>query len=150
MEDIETTADGSKVLIRRSKTDQEGQGQTVGIARGQKLCPVAALEAWLASAGITSGPIFRRVNRHGQVLPGRLEPRAVAIVVQRYADAAGLNAAKYGGHSLRAGLATQAALNDVPERIIQKQTRHKSADMLRRYIRDASLFRENASARVGL
>ena len=90
------------------------------------------------------------MNRHGQVLPGRLEPRAVAIVVQRYADAAGLNAAKYGGHSLRAGLATQAALNDVPERIIQKQTRHKSADMLRRYIRDASLFRENASARVGL
>ena len=150
LQDIETTADGSKVLIRRSKTDQEGHGQTVGIARGQKLCPVAALEAWLAAAGITSGPIFRRVNRHGHVLPGRLQPRAVAIVVQRYASAAGLDAARYGGHSLRAGLATQAALNDVPERIIQKQTRHKSADMLRRYIRDASLFRENASARVGL
>jgi integrase len=124
VEDIETTADGSKVLIRRSKTDQEGQGQTVGIARGAKLCPVAALEAWLAASGITSGPIFRRVNRHGQVLPGRLEPRAVAVVVQRYASVAGLDAARYGGHSLRAGLATQAALNDVPERIIQKQTRH--------------------------
>ena len=111
---------------------------------------MAALEAWLEASGITAGPLFRYVNRHGKLQAGRLGDRTVALVVKRHAAAAGLDAAKYSGHSLRAGLATQAALNDVPERIIQKQTRHKSSDMLRRYIRDASLFRENASARVGL
>jgi len=71
-------------------------------------------------------------------------------VVKRYAAAAGLDPAKYAGHSLRAGLVTQAAMNGVQELAIMRQTRHKSADMLRRYVRDASLFRDNASARVGL
>jgi len=79
-----------------------------------------------------------------------MSPEAVAIVVKRYAAAAGLDPAKYAGHSLRAGLVTQAAMNGVQELAIMKQTRHKSADMLRRYVRDASLFRDNASARVGL
>jgi integrase len=73
----------------------------------------------------------------------------VAIVVKRYTAAAGLNLAKYSGHYLRAGLVTQAALNDVPEHAIMQQTKHKSIEMLRRYIRDANLFRENASARLG-
>jgi len=150
VEDLQFGDDGAKVTIRRSKTDQEGQGQSIGIARGAALCPVAALEGWLAAGGITAGPVFRSVDRHGKLQPGRLGDRAVATVVKRYATAAGLDAAKYSGHSLRAGLVTQAALNDVPERIIQKQTRHKSADMLRRYIREASLFRDNVSARVGL
>jgi integrase len=79
-----------------------------------------------------------------------MSPEAVAIVVKRYAAAAGLDPAKYAGHSLRAGLVTQAAMNGVQELAIMRQTRHKSADMLRRYVRDASLFRDNASARVGL
>jgi site-specific recombinase XerD len=150
VEDLAIGPDGVKITVRRSKTDQEGAGQAVGIARGGALCPVAALEAWLRASGITAGPVFRAVDRHGKLSAGRLDDRTVARTVKGYAAAAGLDAAKYSGHSLRAGLATQAALNDVPERIIQKQTRHKSSDMLRRYIRDASLFRENASARVGL
>jgi integrase len=111
---------------------------------------MAALEAWLEASGITSGPVFRSVNRYGRLQAGRLGDRVVALTVKKYAGAAGLDASRYAGHSLRAGLATQAAMNNVPERIIQKQTRHKSTDMLRRYIRDASLFRENASAHLGL
>ncbi len=148
-EDIEVREDGLKVSIRRSKTDQDGAGQIIGIAYGSKLCPVRALKEWLTAASIMSGPIFRQVDRHGRIL-GRMSPEAVAIVVKRYAAAAGLDPAKYAGHSLRAGFVTQAAMNGVPEIAIMKQTRHKSSDMLRKYIRDASLFRENASARVGL
>jgi site-specific recombinase XerD len=149
VEDIEFREDGLKVTIRRSKTDQEGARQCIGIAHGSKLCPVRALQELLAAAQITTGPIFRHVDRHGRILD-RMSPEAVAIVVKRYAAAAGLDPAKYAGHSLRAGLVTQAAMNGVQELAIMKQTRHKSADMLRRYVRDASLFLDNASARVGL
>jgi integrase len=150
VEDLEFTEDGMKVLIRRSKTDQEGAGQTVGIARGVKLCPVEALKAWLSAAAITAGPIFRSVDRHGHLQDGAITPQVVALVVKRYATAAGFDARKYAGHSLRAGLVTSAAMNNVPEYVIQRQTRHKSTEMLRRYIRDVSLFRDNASGRVGL
>jgi integrase len=79
-----------------------------------------------------------------------LTGQVVALVVKRYAAKAGLDPATYSGHSLRAGLATQAALNGAPEHVIMRQTRHTSAEMLRRYIRDATLFRENASAKLGL
>jgi len=149
VEDIEFREDGLKVTIRRSKTDQEGAGQVIGISFGSKLCPVRALQEWLAAAAITTGPIFRQVDLHTRIL-ARMSPEAVAIVVKRYAAAAGLDPAKYAGHSLRAGLVTQAAMNDVREISIMRQTRHKTSDMLRRYIREASLFRDNASARVGL
>jgi site-specific recombinase XerD len=150
VEDLTFTEDGVKILIRKSKTDQEGAGQTVAIARGVKTCPVDALKAWLTTAGITSGPIFRGVNRHGNLQDGAVTAQVVALVVKRYAGAAGLDARKYAGHSLRAGLVTSAAMCNVPEYVIQRQTRHKSTDMLRRYIRDVSLFRDNASGRVGL
>jgi site-specific recombinase XerD len=145
VEDIEFREDGLKVTIRKSKTDQEGAGQVIGIACGTKLCPVRALQEWLAAAQVTTGPIFR----HGRILE-RMSPEAIAIVVKRYAAAAGLDPTRYAGHSLRAGLVTQAAMNGVQELAIMKQTRHKSSDVLRKYIRDASLFRDNASARVGL
>jgi hypothetical protein len=93
--------------------------------------------------------MFRHVDRHGRLLD-RMSPKAVAIVVKRYAAAAGLDPAKYAGHSLRAGLVTLAAMNGAPEIAIMKQTRHTSSDMLRKYMRDVSLFRENASARVAV
>jgi site-specific recombinase XerD len=149
VEDIEFREDGLKVAIRRSKTDQEGAGQVIGIAHGTTLCPVRALQQWLGASGITGGPVFVHVDRHGRQL-GRMSPEAVALVVKRYAAAAGLDPAKYAGHSLRAGLVTQAAMNGVQEIAIMKQTRHRSSDMLRKYVRDGSLFRDNASARVGL
>ncbi len=92
----------------------------------------------------------RTVNRHGKMQPGRLSDRAVALIVKRAALAAGLDPAKYAGHSLRAGLATSAAQAGVSERAIMAQTGHKSVMVARRYIRDGSLFRDNAAAQVGL
>jgi integrase len=150
VEDVEFREDGLKVTIRKSKTDQEGAGQVVGIAHGSKLCPVRALREWLAAANIAAGPIFRTVTRHNRVEETRLDGRVVALAVKEYAKAAGLDPSKYAGHSLRAGLVTSAYIAGVQETIIMKQTRHKSSDMLRKYFRDSSLFRDNASARVGL
>jgi len=150
--DVEVTKDGAVVTVRRSKTDQEGEGRKVGIPYGSNpdTCPVRALAAWVEVAAIKDGPIFRPVNRYGQVLAGRLSGYAVALVVKRYAAQVGLDASRYAGHSLRAGLATSAADAGASERSIMAQTGHRSVAMVRRYIRDGSLFRENAAATVGL
>lgn len=150
--DVEITSEGITVTVRRSKTDQEGRGRRVGIPYGSNpdTCPVRAMQAWLEASGIEAGPLFRSVNRHGQLQPGRLTDKVVALVVKRCADAAGLDPSRYSGHSLRAGLATSAAMNGASERAIMKQTGHRSTLMVRRYIRDASLFRENAAALAGL
>lgn len=152
VEDVEFAREGLVVRIRRSKTDQEGQGHVIGIPYGSNpaTCPVRALRAWLKASGINSGPVFRPVNRHGQVLPRRLSDKAVALIVKRAAEAAGLDPARYAGHSLRAGFATAAAAAGAPERAIMAQTRHKSVTVARRYIRLGSLWAENAAARVGL
>jgi integrase len=101
-------------------------------------------------AGIVSGPIFRAVDRHGNVADTRLTDQSVVLIVKRCAKAAGLDWEKYAGHSLRSGLATAAAMADVSERAIMAQTGHKSLRMVRRYLRDGSLFRRNAAAAVGL
>lgn len=152
VEDVQFTADGLVVTLRRSKTDQDGQGRKIGIPYGSSpdTCPVRALRRWIDTTSITTGPLFRSVNRHGTLQADRLSNQTVALVVKRYAVAAGLNPAMYAGHSLRAGLVTTAAIAGVSERAIMQQTGHRSATMVRRYIRDASLFRENAAARVGL
>jgi len=151
-EDLSFTREGLKVVLRKSKTDQEGQGIDKGIAYGSHpdTCPVRAVQEWLQASGIASGPLFRSVNRHGQLQPRRLSDKAVALVVKRQAKAAGLNPQDYAGHSLRAGLATSAAKAGVGERAIMKQTGHRSTAMVRRYIRIGSLFDENASAMIGL
>lgn len=150
--DVRSTSDGLTIQLRRSKTDQEGAGRLVGIPYGshRATCPVRSLEAWLEVAGITEGPLFRPINRHGQIHPGALSDKAVALIVKRWAAAAGLDPSQYAGHSLRAGLATSAAQAGVAERVIMAQTGHRSAEMVRRYIREGSLFRENAAAEVGL
>jgi site-specific recombinase XerD len=152
VEDVEPSPMGLVVTIRRSKTDQQGAGQLVGIPYGQNpnTCPVRALQAWLAAAGITSGPIFRAMAKGGKVLPHAISSQVVALVVKRAARAAGLDASRYSGHSLRAGLATTAAMAGVPERAIMAQTRHRSVTVARRYIRLGSLWVENAAAAVGL
>jgi integrase len=150
--DMAETADGLVVTIRRSKTDQEGEGASVGLPYGSDpaTCPVRALRSWLDAAGITAGAIFRPVNRWGEMGDRRLTGRAVADVVKRTAAAAGMNAAVYSGHSLRAGLITSAAEADVLERDIMRHSRHKSVPVMRRYIRGAQLFQANAAAAVGL
>jgi integrase len=144
--------EGLVVLVRKSKTDQVGEGRKIGIPFGQnpETCPVSAVQRWLDQAMISEGPVFRSVNKHDQVMEGRLSDKAVADVVKRSLLAAGKSARQFAGHSLRAGLITQAAMAGVSERAIQHQSGHKSLAIMRRYIRDGSLFRENAAAKVGL
>jgi len=151
-EDLEETAEGLIVTIRRSKTDQEGAGRRIGIpqANDQASCPVWALEEWRMAAHIDLGPLFRVMNRHGQVLQKRLSAEGVAIVVKRYLEKLGYDPAVFAGHSLRAGLATSAAAAGKSERAIMNQTGHRSVATVRRYIRDGNLFRENAADEIGL
>jgi integrase len=145
--DVTEGADGLTVHLRRSKTDQEGAGRTVGIPYGSNpvTCPVRAWRAWIEVSGIIKGPAFCPVDRHGHIGPTRLSAPAVALVLKRHAARVGLDPAEVAGHSLRAGLATSAAAAGVPERVIAEQTGHKGTAMLRRYIREGSLFRENAA-----
>jgi integrase len=144
--------DGLTVTLRRSKTDQDGTGRKIGIPYGSnpETCPVRTIQAWLEVAGINSGPLFRSINRHGRVQSGRLSDIDVARVVKKLAERAGLDPVKYAGHSLRAGHATSAAIAGASERSIMAQTGHRSVQMVRRYIRDGSLFRENSAGKLGL
>ncbi len=150
--DVADAEEGLIVTIRRSKTDQYGSGRKIGLpfASTPLTCPVRACRAWVGAANVQDGPLFRAVDRHGKVSGERLSDQTVARVVKRALKAAGRDAEKFAGHSLRAGLATQAAMNGATERSIQKQTGHKSLLILRRYIRDGSLFRENAAVKTGL
>lgn len=152
VEDFEQTADGLRIQLRRSKTDQEGEGREIGVPSGQhpETCPIRAVRAWRAAAGIESGALFRPVNRHDQLHETRLTDKGVARIVKRAAERAGLEASRYAGHSLRAGLATAAAAGGASERAIMKQTGHRSVVMVRKYIRSGTLFQENAAAYVGL
>ena len=150
--DLRFVAGGVEVTVRRSKTDQEGEGTTKGIPLGSNsaTCPVRALRAWLAASELVSGALFRPIDRHGNIKPERLSSAAVARIVKRCAGAAGLDAEAYAGHSLRAGLATAAAAAGVNRSAIKRQTGHKSDAMLDRYIRQGSVFIDNAASKIGL
>lgn len=152
VDDVTETGDGLVVLLRRSKTDQEGAGERLGLPYGSDpaTCPVRAWRAWLDASGVLEGPAFRAVDRHGRLGERRLSDRAVAEVVKASAAAAGLDPVQFAGHSLRAGLITSAAEAGVAERDIMRHSRHKSVPVMRRYIRGATLFQANAAAAVGL
>jgi integrase len=152
VEDCTFGKDGLTVTLRRSKTDQDGMGRKIGIPYGSnpETCPVRTVQAWMEMAGISSGPLFRSINRHGRMRSERLSGIDVSRVVKKLAERAGLDPAKYGGHSLRAGHATAAAIAGATERSIMKQTGHRSVQMVRRYIRDGSLFRDNSAGKLGL
>jgi len=152
IEDIGYSPEGLVITIRRSKTDQEGSGEKVAVALGKsrETCPVVSLREWLSEADISRGPLFRGVDRWGNVRAEALTDQVVALLIKKYALLAGLDATVFSGHSLRAGLATSAAAAGASERAIMKQTRHKSEAMVRRYIRDGTLFQQNVSAMVGL
>ncbi len=161
-EHLSFTPDGLRLLIPKSKSDQEGAGQVVGVAYGSRAetCPVRAVRSYLAAASREladqgrpsplSGPVFRSVDRWGRLGQKAITGRTVANVVKQYALAAGLDPTLYAGHSLRAGFATTAARAGKPDRAIQKQTRHKSAAMLAEYVREGRLFDDNASEGIGL
>jgi integrase len=150
--DVRFVREGLVLTLRRSKTDQEAAGELKAIPYGERLesCPVRALQAWLEAAGITSGALFRPVTCWGRVAERQLSDQVVALVVKQRAVALGLDPRAYAGHSLRAGLATAAARAGVEERDIMRQTGHRSERMVRKYIREGQLFRNNASGRVGL
>ncbi|HEV3333189.1 MAG TPA: site-specific integrase [Bryobacteraceae bacterium] len=152
VEDCAFGKDGLTVTLRRSKTDQTGAGRKIGIPYGAnpETCPVRTVQAWIEQGSISAGPLFRSINRHGQVQLERLSGIDVARVVKKLADRAGLTARNYAGHSLRAGHATSAAIAGASERSIMNQTGHRSVQMVRRYIRDGSLFRENSAGKLGL
>ena len=152
VEDLSCSRGGMTVHVRRSKGDQVGEGRDVVVFRGSgETCPVAAVEAWLVAAGITTGPVFVGVDRLGRPRhQKRLTDQVVRTVVKERARAAGLEEfEKLSGHSLRAGLATQAALNGANLRDIAKQTGHRSEKILSGYIRDADLWRNNVTEKLG-
>jgi len=144
--DLEETEAGLLVCIRSSKTDQEGQGVTIAIARGDVACPVKALRAWLEAAAIEAGPIFRPIDKAGTVRASRLTCRSVANFVKAYAARAGFDASTFSGHSLRAGFLTSAAGKGASIFKMMDVSRHKSVDTLRGYVRDAELFKDHAGA----
>lgn len=152
VEDLVFEPEGVVVTLRRSKTDQDGAGRVIGLPRGQHeaTCPQRALRMWMDCAGIVTGPLFRAVDRHDNVSEARLSDRAVALIVKRVARGAGLDAAQFAGHSLRAGLATAAAASGASERSIQLQTGHRSERVLRGYIRRGTVWIDNAASALNL
>lgn len=160
---IEDSRDGLTLHLARSKGDQEGEGQAVGVPFGSNpsTCPVRAWRAWIELSKITEGPAFRSINRHGQLGKDPLCDHSVAFVIKRAifvgAVASGTSkeeatvaARKFAGHSLRSGLATSAAANRAPGHLIQRQLRHKKYETTVGYIRSAELLMENAAAMAGL
>lgn len=143
---------GVVVYLHYSKTDQEGAGRKVGIPYSQhpETCAVRALRAWLSTAKLTDGFLFRRVDRFGFVSRRGLHSDSIGKILKRAAARAGMDVAPISGHSTRIGCVTQAAMNGVPEHIIMKQTGHKTVATLRKYIRSGEIFRDNAAAGLGL
>jgi len=143
---LEYREEGVKVMIEVSKTDQEAQGQTIAIVRQPRspYCPVQALEDWLTVADIERGALFRRMYRNDKVGTSRLSSQSVAIIIKEYAHKVGLDSTRYSGHSLRRGFLTSAARNRANIFKMADQSRHRSLDVLRQYVRDEDLFRDNA------
>jgi site-specific recombinase XerD len=144
--DIEPSGEGLRITIRQSKTDQEGEGIVIAIAPGIADCPVVAVRTWLRVADITVGPIFRSINKAGRISATRLSDRSVSDIVKAHAARIGLDARMYSAHSLRSGFLTSAAANGATIFKMMDVSRHKSADSLRGYVRDAELFKNHAGA----
>jgi hypothetical protein len=138
IEDVSEDDDGLLLVVRRSKTDQEAEGAIRGLPYGSHpaTCPVRAWRGWLTASGITTGPAFRSVDRHGRLGAQRLSDRAVADMIKRRARAAGLDGA-FAGHSLRAGFATEGCAQGTPELAIMRHGRWRSASVMRGYIEEA-------------
>src|SRR6266567_4649985 len=135
--DLSFSDRGLVINLRHSKTDQEGVGREVAIPFGEhkETCPVRTVREWMAADAITNGPVFRGVDRHSRISPSGLHPDSIGTILKRAATRAGIDATNLAGHSMRAGMATQAAMNGAAEREIAKTTGHKSTHVLRRYIR---------------
>jgi integrase len=140
--------EGLTIQIASSKTDQDGRGQTVAIPSVPKspYCPVRAVRDWMVVAEIEKGPVFRRVTRGDRVGPTRLSAQSVALIIKELAGKAGLDSAQYAGHSLRSGFLTSAARNRASIFKMADQSRHRSLDVLRAYVRNEERFEDHAGA----
>jgi site-specific recombinase XerD len=145
-DDLDFLPEGLKISIRRSKTDQFGEGFTKALPYfdSSQYCPVVSLKKLLDLSKINTGPIFRRFIKGSKLSENRLTDQTVALLIKEYLDLAGIDSKNFSGHSLRSGFATSAAESGVEERNIMSMTGHKSSEMVRRYIKEANLFKNNA------
>ena len=151
-EDLEFVPEGLKISIRRSKTDQFGEGMIKGIPyfSNEIYCPIVNLKKWLDISKINSGPIFRRFSKGSSLTNTRLSDQSVVLLIKEYLNLAGIENKNFAGHSLRSGFATVAAESGADERSIMAMTGHKTTQMVRRYIKEANLFKNNALNKVKL
>ena len=149
-DDLDFVPEGLKINLRRSKTDQFGEGFTKALPffDSSQYCPVVSLKKWLEISKITSGPLFRRFVKGSKLSENRLTDQTVALLIKEYLNLAGIDSKNYSGHSLRSGFATSAAESGVEERSIMAMTGHKSTEMVRRYIKEANLFKNNALNKI--
>jgi site-specific recombinase XerD len=148
--DVEFVPEGVKIVVRKSKTDQFGEGMAKGLPyfSNQNYCPVLHLKKWLELSNIKSGPIFRRFSKSFKLSENRLTDQSVALLLKNYLNAAGIENKNYSGHSLRSGFATVSAESGADERSIMAMTGHKTTQMVRRYIKEANLFKNNALNKI--
>ena len=149
-DDLDFVEEGLKVQIRRSKTDQFGEGSIKALPYfdSSQYCPVTSLKNWIEISRITSGPVFRRFVKGSKLSEKRLTDQTVALLIKEYLNLAGIDSKHYSGHSLRSGFATSAAESGAEERSIMAMTGHKSTEMVRRYIKEANLFKNNALNKI--
>ena len=149
-DDLDFVPEGLKINLRRSKTDQFGEGFTKALPYfdSSVYCPVVSLKKWLDVSKIASGPLFRKFVKGSKLSENRLTDQTVALLIKEYLRLAGIDSKNYSGHSLRSGFATSAAESGVEERSIMAMTGHKSTEMVRRYIKEANLFKNNALNKI--
>ena len=149
-DDLDFVPEGLKINLKRSKTDQFGEGFTKALPYFDNLqyCPVASLKKWIEISKITSGALFRRISKGSKMSENRLTNQTVALLIKKYLNLIGVDSKNYSGHSLRSGFATSAAESGAEERSIMTMTGHKSTEMVRRYINDANLFKNNALNKI--
>ena len=151
-DDLDFVPEGLKINLRRSKTDQFGEGFTKALPYfdSSQYCPVVSLKKWIEISKIRSGAVFRRFSKGSRLSENRLTDQTVAILIKEYLKLTGIDSKNYSGHSLRSGFATSAAESGAEERSIMAMTGHKSTDMVRRYIKEANLFKNNALNKIKL
>jgi site-specific recombinase XerD len=149
-DDLDFVTEGLKISIKRSKTDQFGEGSVKGLPYfdNTQYCPVLSLKNWIEISRIRSGPLFRRFSKGTKLSEKRLTDQTVALLIKKYLKIAGIDSKNYSGHSLRSGFATSAAEAGVEERNIMSMTGHKSPEMVRRYIKEANIFKNNALNKI--
>ena len=149
-DDLDFVPEGLKINIKKSKTDQFGEGSVKALPYfdNSQFCPVLSLQKWLRISNINSGPIFRSFTKGSKLSENRLSDQTVALLIKKYLELVGIDKKNYSGHSLRSGFATSAAESGAEERSIMAMTGHKSTEMVRRYIKEANLFKNNALIKI--